>query len=271
MDEYIERQFIENYENADIILTLLFAIVDIIIILFSLFNLSSKNQKIYLLKYKLFSVFIIDILLRILYVKKYYKEDSFFKECLFSVLISAQFFLILSFLEQAYYDTRIIKKGKFFKKLNIRLTCILFLIITFPYNKFTSSPKEICFFQSLIIIYSIFLLYSKLKNKVIKIVQNIINQTLLYDKHMFLCVLGSPLPCLIFFMTYYILRIFFLYLENPDLIIYANIILKIIKDSSKYFLFFILEIILYMMNENKMKKEKLSFDLEDKTNSNNTI
>ena len=73
MEVYLEREFIENYESADIILTLLFAFVDLIIILFSLFNLSSKNQKIYFLKYKLFSLFIIDILLRILYVKKYYK------------------------------------------------------------------------------------------------------------------------------------------------------------------------------------------------------
>ena len=137
--------------------------------------------------------------------------------------------------------------------MSIKIICILFLIITFPYDKFTSSPKEICFFQSIIIIYSIFLLYSRLKNKIIKIVQNIINQTTFQDKNVFFCVLGSPLPCLIFFITYYILRILFLYLENPDFIIYANITLKIIKDSSKYFLFFILEIILYKISDNKMK------------------
>ena len=271
MDEYLDRDFIENYENADIILTLLFAFVDIIIILFSIFNLSSKNQKIYFLKYKLFSLFIIDILLRILYVKKYYKEKSFFKECLFSSLMSAQFFLILSFLEQAYYDTRIIKKGKIYKKLNIKFICISFSIITFPYDKFASSQKGICFFQSIIIIYSIFVLYSRLKNKIIKIVQNIINQTKLQDKNIFFCVLGSPLPCLIFFITYYVLRILFLFLENPDFIIYANIILKIIKDSSKYFLFFILEIILFIISDNKMKKEKLSFDFEEKNETSNKL
>lgn len=271
MEEYLDREFIENYESADIILTLLFAFVDIIIILFSLFNLSSKNQKIYFLKYKLFSLFIIDILLRILYVKKYYKENSLFKEFLFSFLISIQFFLILSFLEQAYYDTKITKKGKFFKKLNIKFICILFLIITFPYDKFSAFPKEICFFQSLIIIYSIFILYSRIKNKIIKIVQNIITQTTLQDKNIFLCVLGSPLPCLIFFIVYYILKILFLNLENPDFIIYANITLKIIKDSSKYFLFFILEIILYIISENKIKKEKLSFDFEEKNEGKNKI
>ena len=103
----------------------------------------------------------------------------------------------------------------------------------------------------------------------IKIVQNIINQRKLHDKNIFFCVLGSPLPCLIFFITYYILRILILHLENPDFIIYANIILKIIKDSSKYFLFFILEIILYIISENKMKKEKLSFDFEEKNDAKN--
>ena len=129
------------------------------------------------------------------------------------------------------------------------------MYITFPYDKFSSSQKKICFIQSLILIYSIFVLYSKLKNKIIKIVQNVIKQNDTKDKNIFLFILGSPFPCLIFYITYYILRIIFLSINNQDFIIYTNIILKIIKDSSKYFLFFILEIILYILSENKMGKD----------------
>ena len=33
MDEYLSREFIENYESADIILTLLFAFIDFIMII----------------------------------------------------------------------------------------------------------------------------------------------------------------------------------------------------------------------------------------------
>ena len=237
MDEEITQELIENYESADKILTLLFAVIDFIIIIFSLFNLKSKNKKIYLLKYKLIALFIIDIILKIHYANKYYKIKSLFKEIIFSAFISFQFFLILSFLEQGYNDTKVSKKGKFNKNINIKFTCIIFFVITFPYDKFSSSQKKICFIQSLILIYSIFVLYSKLKNKIIKIVQNVIKQNDIKDKNIFLFILGSPFPCLIFYITYYILRIIFLSINNQDFIIYTNIILKIIKDSSKYFLF----------------------------------
>ena len=271
MDDFLNSELKENYESADVILTLLFAVIDFIIILFSLFNLSSKNKKIYLLKNKLISLFIIDIILKILYTNKYYELSSLYKEIIFQALISFQFFLILSFLEQAYNDINITKKGHFYKNWNSKILCIIFSLITFPYDKFSSSEKEICLIQSLILVYCIFLLYSKLKNKVIKIVQNILKQTSAEDKNIFLCILGSPLPCLIFFITYYILKIVFLSINNQDFVIYANIILKIIKDSAKYFLFFILEVILYILCENRMKNEKLGNDFdEDKKKKSNS-
>ncbi len=244
LEEYLTQKFSQNYENAETILTLLFAFFDSIIILFSLFNLKSKNKKIYLLKYKLFILFIIDIILRILYAMKFYKVVSLYKECLFSGLNSIQFYLILSFLEQSFNN-------------------IIFSIVTFSYDKFSYSQKEICFIQSLSILYCVYILYISLKNKITKIVENIVKQTTFQDRRIFFCILGSPLPCVIFFITYYILRIVFLFLKNQDLIIYANIILKIIKDSSKYFLFFILEILLYAVSKIKMEKNKLSEELQD--------
>lgn len=269
MESYISREFLENYEGADIILSILFAVIDFIIIIFSLFHLNSKNKKIYLLKYKLFAIFIIDIISRMFYVNRYYKVKSLFMELLFSALISSQFFLILSFLEQAYNDTKMKKKGKFFTKLKRNYICSVFLIITFPYDKFSSSQKEAAFIQSMIIIYCIYFLYIRMKNKIIKIVQNIIKQTSIHNKNIFFCLMGSPLPCLIFFLSYYILRIIFLYITNPEFIVYANLALKIIKDSSKYFLFIILEIILYLLSENKLQKEKFCDDLEEKNDMKN--
>ena len=257
MDDYLYGEFIENYENADIILTLIFALIDFIILLVSLFNLKSKNNKIFLLKNKLFSLFIIDIVLRVLYANNNNKIKSLSKECLFSALTVTQFLLMLSFLEQASQDTKKSKSQNFYKALKKKHLCVIFLIVTFPYEKFVYSQKEICFIQCLIIIYCIFVLYSLLKNKIIKIVKHIFNKVTVHDKNVFLCILGSPLPCLILFISYYILRILFLSIENPDFIIYSNIILKIIKECSKYFVFFILEIIVYIVSKNKIEKEAI--------------
>ena len=256
MDEYFEQELIETYENAETILTLLFAFIDLIIIIFSLFNLKSKNKKIYLLKYKLFGLFLVDIVLRILYAKKYHKINSVYNEIAFSFLKTFQFFLILSFLEQIFNDTRLNKKGKFYKKLSCKQLCITFSLVIFSYEKFSNSHKDICLIQSLIIIYCIFVLYTRLRNKIIKIVDNLASQKTNRRQNTYLCILGSPFICFIFYLTYYILKILFLTLENPDHIIYANIILKIIIDSSKYFLFSILELLLYVIDNKKMQKEQ---------------
>ena len=269
MDEYLSREFIENYENADIILTLLFAFIDFIILLFSLINLKSKNKKIYLLKYKLISLFIIDIMIRLLYAKKYYKIKSLFKECLFSFLTASQFYFILFFLEQAYQDTKKSKKENFYKALKRNHLCIIFLFVTFPYDKFSYSQKEICFIQCLIIIYCIFVLYSLLRSRIIKIVKNLLKKVIVNDKKFFFCILGAPYPCLFLFISYYILRILFLTIKNPDFIIYSNIILRIIKECSKYFFFLILGIILYILSENKIEKEESFNDCDENNQINN--
>ena len=256
MDEYFEQDLIETYESAETILTLLFAFIDVVIIICSLFNLNSKNQKIYLLKFKLFGLFLVDILLRIMYARKYHKLKSLYNEIVFTFLKTYQFFLILSFFEQIFNDTRLNKKGKFYKKLSCKQICITFSLVTFSYEKFSNSQKEICLIQSLIIIYCIFVLYTRLRNKIIKIVDNLVSQNEDRRKKTYLCILGSPLISFIFYFSYYILRILFLTLESPDHIIYANIILKIIIDSSKYFLFSILELLLYVIANNKMQKEQ---------------
>ena len=132
MDEFLINELKENYESANVILTLLFAVIDFIIIIFSLFNLGSKNKKIFLLKYKLISLFIIDIILKILYTNKDFKINSLYKEIFFQALISIQFHLILSFLEQGYNDTRISNKEYTRKKWNSKFLCIIFSIVTFP-------------------------------------------------------------------------------------------------------------------------------------------
>ena len=256
MDEYFEQDLIETYESAETILTLLFAFIDVVIIICSLFNLNSKNQKIYLLKFKLFGLFLVDILLRIMYARKYHKLKSLYNEIVFTFLKTYQFFLILSFFEQIFNDTRLNKKGKFYKKLSCKQICITFSLVTFSYEKFSNSQKEICLIQSLIIIYCIFVLYILLKKKIIKIMDNLVSRKEDKRKKTYLCILGSPLISFIFYFSYYILRILFLTLESPEHIIYANIILKIIIDSSKYFLFSILELLLYVIANNKMQKEQ---------------
>ena len=83
MDERFNDEFRQNYENAEIMFTLFFAFIDFVIIIFSLINLKSKNKKIYMLKYKLFTLIIADIVSRILYSLQFYKEIRLYKNVFF--------------------------------------------------------------------------------------------------------------------------------------------------------------------------------------------
>ena len=47
-----------------------------------------------------------------------------------------------------------------------------------------------------------------------------------------------------------------MFIKRPVFFIYANIVLNIIKDASKYFTFFICELIIYMLDKIKTEKEK---------------
>lgn len=258
MDGYLDIQLKENFENAEIIISLIFIFVDIIFIIFNIFNLKSKTENIYSLKNKLFGLFFIDIILRIMNSNRNDKLKSLKREILLSILKTIQFFFILSFLEKVYNDTKLTIKGKFYKKLSQKQLCSIFLLITFPYDIFLSSLKiEICFIQYMIIIYSIFMLYNLLRNKMVKTVKNIAKQKTTQNKKYFLFILqGSSLPCLILFVTYYILKICFLPFQITNNIIYTNIILIIIKYSSKYFLYSILITLLYILNEINMQHKQ---------------
>lgn len=247
MYENLEENPNESYEKADIILTFLFAFIDFIIILFSFINLNFRNKEPKVLEYNIFSLFTIDILIRLIYIIYYYKDKSFIKEALLSFFSSTQFLLIIWILENLYKITNSKKGGKLLKNyFSNNFMFIAFFFLTFSYDKFYQASKnEIIFFQSLIIIYCIFLLYYRLNSKIIKIVKNITVERKYINSKFIYCLLGAPLPCICFFICYYVLKIIFLFLENGDSAFYSIIILRIVKDSSKYFLFTILEMFLF--------------------------
>ena len=84
-EKYVDKESISSYENSDIIITLIFAMLDLIIIIISLLNLKSHNYNILKLKHKIIKLFIIDIIIRILYTRKYNKW-TIYKEILLTVL-----------------------------------------------------------------------------------------------------------------------------------------------------------------------------------------
>ena len=86
-------------------------------------------------------------------------------------------------------------------------------------------------------------------------------------------ILGSPLSSTLLFALYYLLKVSFIFIKTPILILYLNIVLNIIKNSSKYFVFLICGAIIYVLNiaetEKEKEKEKENKYYSDETNKMN--
>ena len=72
----------------------------------------------------------------------------------------------------------------------------------------------------------------------------------------YLIIIGSPQSIFILFSFYYILKIITIFINNSVLLIYANIILNIFKETSKYFIFFVCQAIIWYLNQIKFKNEE---------------
>ena len=253
MDAYVNEDDIDNFEKGDVILTIIFIILDILILFILFIMLKSKNENIKLLKLKFFTLFSIDIIVRILIIKTYFHPNDLFKELFFSVMPAYQFYIILSFLYQLLDDYRAKDENNSKEKVNSYELSILFFLYTFSYDKFSYSfSKHLCFLQCFINLGLIIKLYEYLKYIVLEITENLEHKD--YQRKMiYLFIKNLPLSSLQFFIIFYILKIFSIFVENSSYLIYIRIILIIVKETSKYFVFFIIGAILFISDRNSEK------------------
>ena len=261
----IEKEFLyektkESTENAIEIMLYFFVFFDIGIIVYSNFKFKSKNESVKTLIDILCSFLFIDIVMKFINLRKIKDSMSIvFYELFLSALSTAEFYLILSSLENIFHATKVTRNLKFFDLMNILPLSIIFFFITFSYDRFFNfykdSKKILVMLQYIAIIYCIYKLYEFIKNKIIEIVDNSVKKQILINRKLCLLILGSPLSTFILLETNYVIKIFFLFIKNKLLFIYEIIILKIVQEGSKYFIYLILVLLLYSLNEYNIKKE----------------
>ena len=259
-EKYVDKESIYSYENSDIIITIFFAILDLFsIVLFSL-SLKPDNQNINNLKQILIKLFSIDIIIRILYTRKY-STWSIYKEISLNIMTSIQFYLIISFLSSSLYNSKEFKgKGKTFQ------LCGIFFLITFSYEKLFYNYSSTSFFsflinkmivliQSFCILYCIYKFYQDIQKNMENIRNKIVDEFKSQNK-IYLFILGSPQSSFILFSIYYSLRIIATFINNPIFLIYANIGLNILKETSKYFIFFVFQAVICHLNQIRFKSDE---------------
>ena len=259
-EKYIDKESIYSYENSDIIISVFFAILDLISIVIFSINLIPENKDINTLKQKLIKLFSIDIIIRILYTRRY-STWSIYKELSLNIMTSIQFYLIISFFSLSLYNTKELKlKGSILKY------CCCFFLITFSYEKIIDFfliqnfysfliHKIIILIQSFGILYCIYKLFKDLQKNMNIIRVKIVDKYRKKDK-IYLLILGSPKSSFILFLFYYALKVIAAFIINPVFIIYISIGLNILKETSKYFIFFVCQAIIWHLNEIRFRNDE---------------
>ena len=264
LKENIDEQSMRSFENADVVLAVILSALDIILVVISILNKKMRNKQIRTLKSRLFKIFILDIIIRALYVKKYYLINLP-KEVLLSVLATSQFYYILSFIDHSKYNPKELKANlSKERKLRMQL-CFFFIFLTFSFENFSFKlkfsyhlkfiiNKTILIIKNYCMIIFVYNVYKILNAKI----KDIANKLLVKQKNSKIAqfIFGSPTPCLFLFCLNYGLRIAFTFVPKPIFFIYGNIIVNIIKDTSKCYLFLICESIIYSFYFEKIKEEK---------------
>ena len=279
LKENIDEQSMRSFENADVVLAVILSALDIILVVISILHKKMRNKQIRTLKSRLFKIFILDIIIRALYVKKYYLINLP-KEVLLSVLATSQFYYILSFIDHSKYNQKELKANlSKERKLRMQL-CFFFIFLTFSYENFSFKlkfsyhlkfiiNKTILIIKNYCMIIFVYNVYKILNAKI----QDIANKLLVKKKNSKIAqfIFGSPTPCLFLFGLNYGLKIAFVFISKPIFFIYGNIIINIVKDTSKYFLFLICESIFYSLYFEKIEEEKemIKASTEEKIKINN--
>lgn len=271
MNTIIKVEAIENYKKIDISLSYILIFINFLFYIIISIIVKSKNKYIILLKYKLFILFIVDIIYRISYLKTYFFLISLSKELIFSLLVSAEFFIILNFLDEVPKKLQLSREenDKNSENLDPFHTSTIFFFFIFSYDKFTHGFTNIIFLiENLAIIGGVFKLYGHLRNKVLEIIliikTKINNDNKKTINNIIESILINPL---IFFSLYYIMKIVTIFIENEVILVYINIVSLFFKELSKYLIFVLLTAIVYSLETyvfNKGKKIIKSFE-EDVT------
>ena len=267
---YFDSQAVNDYEKADIILSLFFSVLDFIVIMITRILFNSNHKEISDLCYQLVGIFFVDIIIRLYHIYLIQKSNSnaFIKEMISCIFCTSLFYLTLSLFN------KVDKMLKIKNKLNIMLYCIFYVLCFFSYDKIitfnpiTFSSYNISFgslillTQSLLCIIFFYYILDMVSPSINSIVAKIAHgKSISRPLHKF--ILGAPLSILILFIFHYLIKIFLLFFDSPLILLYGTIATLIFKDGAKYFVLFSCEIILYAMNDLVIQENNKKNDLDE--------
>ena len=247
MNSEVYEEIMQNHNQAEAFISLFFAGLDVItyIVILTLFGFEFKSLD--SPKQKLTMFLLLDGILRIINMYTDSYMQSFVREMVLSLIVTLQFYLSISMLEQIFID----KSNESFlvNELQIKnkylfsflFFCLVFSLKGLMTSNFLSSIQYIC----ILILISVF--YKYIANKIDLFLTNISKKNNQFQGRNFIN--NLPFFVFLYFTIFYILQLCGLMIDNKLYESYMTMICTIFKEVGKYLNILLLIAIYHSFNK----------------------
>ena len=247
MNSEVYEEIMQNHNQAEAFISLFFAGLDVItyIVILTLFGFEFKSLD--SPKQKLTMFLLLDGILRIINMYTDSYMQSFVREMVLSLIVTLQFYLSISMLEQIFTDKN--NESFLVNELQIKnkyLFSFLFFFLVFSLkglmtSNFLSSIQYIC----ILILISVF--YKYIANKIDLFLTNISKKNNQFQGRNFIN--NLPFFVFLYFTIFYILQLCGLMIDNKLYESYMTMICTIFKEVGKYLNILLLIAIYHSFNK----------------------
>ena len=247
MNSEVYEEIMQNHNQAEAFISLFFAGLDVItyIVILTLFGFEFKSLD--SPKQRLTMFLLLDGILRIINMYTDSYMQSFVREMVLSLIVTLQFYLSISMLEQIFID----KSNESFlvNELQIKnkylfsflFFCLVFSLKGLMTSNFLSSIQYIC----ILILISVF--YKYIANKIDLFLTNISKKNNQFQGRNFIN--NLPFFVFLYFTIFYILQLCGLMIDNKLYESYMTMICTIFKEVGKYLNILLLIAIYHSFNK----------------------
>ena len=247
MNSEVYEEIMQNHNQAEAFISLFFAGLDVItyIVILTLFGFEFKSLD--SPKQRLTIFLLLDGILRIINMYTDSYMQSFVREMVLSLIVTLQFYLSISMLEQIFTD----KSNESFlvNELQIKnkylfsfiFFCLVFSLKGLMTSNFLSSIQYIC----ILILISVF--YKYIANKIDLFLTNISKKNNQFQGRNFIN--NLPFFVFLYFTIFYILQLCGLMIDNKLYESYMTMICTIFKEVGKYLNILLLIAIYHSFNK----------------------
>ena len=247
----------QNHNQAEAFISLFFAGLDVItyIVILTLFGFEFKSLD--TPKQKLTIFLLLDGILRIINMYTDSYMQSFVREMVFSLIVTIQFYLSISILEQIFTDRS--NESFLINELRIQnkyLFSFIFFCLVFSFKGFMTS-NYLSLLQYIFILISISVFYKYIANKIDLFLTYILKKNNQFQGKNFIN--NLPFFVFLYFTIFYILQLCGLMINNKLYESYMTMICTIFKEVGKYLNILLLIAILYSFNK-YVKENEFSYN-----------